>query len=145
MGDSVLAGWYARQADLGWGFIGPVNAASKLADREDATWVIVPSLASQPGCYSFESVRKPGHYLKADNSWLRARVAADDRSAEFRQNATWCTTTGQSGSGTSFTWGVGPVQRLLQHKTGDLYVDQNDGTKEGRHASTWKISPPLAP
>ncbi|MEU2262045.1 hypothetical protein ABZ557_17580 [Streptomyces sp. NPDC019645] len=30
-----------------------------MADREDA-WVVVPSPASRPGCYSFESVRKPG-------------------------------------------------------------------------------------
>ncbi|MER5629002.1 AbfB domain-containing protein [Streptomyces nitrosporeus] len=147
MNDAALSGWYARQSgvDGGLGFIGPVSASSKPADREDATWVVVPALASKPGCYSFESARKPGYYLKGDDPGLRVRMAPDDRSAAFKQNATWCAVKGQSGSGTSFVWGTGTVQRSLRHIDGDLYAAQNYGTAEGNLAATWKISPPLAP
>ncbi|MGW8328796.1 AbfB domain-containing protein [Streptomyces sp. NPDC055897] len=145
--DAKLTGWYARQssADAGGGFIGPVSVNSKPADREDATWVVVPSLASRPGCYSFESVRKPGYYLKADKPSLRVRIAPDDRSAAFRDSATWCAGTGQTGSNTSFTWSVGPEARSLRHMSGDLYVAQRYNTTDAQTASTWKMSPPLAP
>ncbi|MET9427099.1 AbfB domain-containing protein [Streptomyces sp. NPDC003036] len=146
-GDKKLAGWFARQSsqDGGEGFLGPLDAKSRQTDREDATWVVVPSLAGLPGCYSFESVRKPGHYLKGDLPSLRVRIAADDRSAAFRQSATWCATKGQNGSGTSFTWAVGPEQRSLRHMAGDLYVAQHYTTDDARQASSWKVAPPLAP
>lgn len=144
--DPKLSGWYARQSgeDGGEGFIGPVDAKSKLANREDATWTVIPSLASQPGCYSFESVRKPGHYLKADKPGLRVRIAPDDRTSAFRESATWCPGKGQTGSDTGFKWSVGPETRSLRHMSGDLYVAQHYTPDDGRLASTWKISPPLA-
>lgn len=146
-GDNKLSGWFARQSgpDGGEGFIGPLTATSRQADREDATWVVVPSLAGMPGCYSFESVSKPGHYLKADKPSLRVRIAADDRSGAFRQSATWCATKGQNGSGTSFKWAVGPEERSLRHMAGELYVAQHYTTDDARQASSWQIATPLAP
>ncbi|MCZ7462304.1 AbfB domain-containing protein [Streptomyces sp. WMMC940] len=143
-GDKKLTGWFARQSspDGGEGFIGPLDTKSRQSDREDATWVIVPSLAGMPGCYSFELVSKPGHYLKGDKPSLRVRIAADDRSAAFRQSATWCATKGQNGSGTSFKWAVGPEERSLRHMAGELYVAQHHTTDDARQASSWQITAP---
>ncbi|WP_078919157.1 AbfB domain-containing protein, partial [Streptomyces sp. NRRL S-481] len=108
----VNAGEYARQSSAKGGkvVLSTLKSSSALADREDATWVIVPSLASQPGCYSFESVRKPGYFLrsgKAEQDGLRVEIAADDRSAVFRKSATWCSQRSAGGTDVSFTQAAG--------------------------------------
>ncbi|WP_338931296.1 AbfB domain-containing protein [Streptomyces netropsis] len=145
--DAKLAGWYIRQssADEGEIFLAPVDSRSKQFDREDATWVIVPALANQPGCHSFESVRKPGYYLKVDRDRGRARISPDDRSAKFRESATWCADGGFGGSGMSFRWG-GDDLFWLQRKNGDLYggLPARPGSNEKREWVDWKISDPLA-
>ncbi|GLF94984.1 AbfB domain-containing protein [Streptomyces yaizuensis] len=145
--DAKLPGWYARQslADGGEGFLAPVDARNRQADREDATWTVLPSLAGRAGCYSFESVRKPGHYLQADADTLRVRVAADDRSAKFRETATWCARKALIGSGTSFQWGYGKEERWLRHMSGDLFAAQHYDNNANKTPSTWKVSTPLAP
>ncbi len=118
--DVDATGWNIRQsaADKGEAFITPVDSRSPLADREDATWTVVPSLAGRPGCWSFESARKPGYYLMATLPSLRLKIAADDRTSAFRTNATWCNR--KNGSATGFVWGVKPGGAL-------------DGAQDGIH------------
>ncbi|MEV3987930.1 AbfB domain-containing protein [Streptomyces sp. NPDC049837] len=143
------AGFFVRQSgvDAGEAFLAPLSARSKQADREDATWVVVPALGGQPGCYSFESARKPGHYLLQKD--LRVRMAASDNSAQFRKDATWCAKKGLSGSGTSFEAASRPG-RFLRHFMGDLYAAdksaKNRFDAEGNFAQdvSWKITTPLA-
>ncbi|MET9090901.1 AbfB domain-containing protein [Streptomyces cyaneofuscatus] len=143
--DPKLAGQYVRHTSADGGKVvnAPLSAASKQADRQDATWVIVPALAGRAGCYSLESVRSPGHYLKADRLNLKVNIALDDRSAAFRETATWCPVKGQAGSGTSFQWGVGSPTRSLRDMGKALYVSQNYGDAKGHREATWKIAPPL--
>ncbi|MFD7783568.1 AbfB domain-containing protein [Streptomyces nojiriensis] len=144
--DASTPGWYARQStvDGGEGFLSPVDGQSPKADREAATWVVLPSLAGRPGCYSFESVGRPGYYLKVQETPLKAVVGADDRSEEFRNSATWCARPGLTGSGTtSFLWGVGPDERWLQPYRGYLYPSLYHPEWSG-DAASWKIAPPLA-
>ncbi|MFD7625509.1 AbfB domain-containing protein [Streptomyces sp. NPDC059851] len=141
--EGKTAGWYARQStvDGGYGFLTPVDGRSPKADREDATWVVLPSLAGRAGCYSFESVSRPGYYLKVNEADAhKAVVGADDRSEEFRNSATWCAQPGLAGSGsTSFVWGVGPDERRLRPYWGYLAAGSiHDST------TSWKIAPPLA-
>ncbi|MFK0294237.1 AbfB domain-containing protein [Streptomyces sp. NPDC090442] len=149
-GSAQLRGWYIRQsdADKGEAFLAPGSSKGKQADREDATWSIVLGLAAgQPGCYSFESVRKPGYYLMQKN--FRVRMAADDESAAFRKDATWCARKGLTGSGTSFESASQPGRWLRQFQ-GDLYAADKSGkqryeaVKDFAQDATWKISAPLA-
>ncbi|MFH8712699.1 AbfB domain-containing protein [Streptomyces zaomyceticus] len=144
--EAKLAGWHVRRStpDGNATFIAPVDANSKQADREDATWVVVPSLAALPGCYSFESVRKPGHFLKGEPH-LDVINAADDRSSAFRTAASWCPVKGLSGTGTSFKWGQGPTVRYLQQMQGGLYAAQDYKNTAGNIQQSWKITTPLAP
>ncbi|MEV0265732.1 AbfB domain-containing protein [Streptomyces sp. NPDC050617] len=143
------AGWYIRQssADGGAAFLAPVDAEGQQPDREDATWVVVPSLAMQPGCYSFESVRKPGYYLMQKD--LRVRISANDRSAVFAKDATWCARKGLAGSGTSFESASQPGRWLRQFQ-GDLWAADKSGkhryetSKDFAQDATWKIAAPLA-
>ncbi|WP_229350130.1 AbfB domain-containing protein [Streptomyces sp. UNOB3_S3] len=144
-----LSGFSIRQsnADGGEAFIAPVGAKSKQADREDATWVVVPALANQAGCYSFESARKPGYYLAQKDR--RVRMGADDRSTAFRKDATWCARKALSGSGTSFESASQPGRWLRQYQ-GDLYAadksgkNRYDAAEDFAQDATWKISTPLA-
>ncbi|MFJ8848331.1 AbfB domain-containing protein [Streptomyces cyaneofuscatus] len=154
--DSKLGGKYVRQytPDGGKAVVSTLSSSSALADRQDATWVVVPSLASQPGCYSFESVRKPGHYLKsgpAGASGPRVLIAADDRTSAFRQSATWCVD--KSISTIAFTQGTGSAKRWLSPTTGDLYAygsfyyitKPTPGTTPHHYIALWNVAPPLAP
>ncbi|MFC8918369.1 AbfB domain-containing protein [Streptomyces sp. NPDC047821] len=143
------AGFYVRQSspDAGEAFIAPLSAASKQADREDGTWIVVPALNGQPGCWSFESARKLGHYLTHKD--LRVRMAASDNSTQFRKDATWCAKKGLSGSGTSFE-SAGQPGRFLREYYGDLYVanksakNRFDVEKDFAQDASWKIVTPLA-
>ncbi len=144
------AGWYIRQSsvDGGEAFVAPVTAKSKQADREDATWVVVDSLTKQqPGCYSFESARKPGYYLTQKD--LRVRMSANDASAQFAKDATWCARKGLTGSGTSFE-SAGQPGRWLRHFWGDLYAadksgkTRQDAAENFAQDATWKLDVPLA-
>ncbi|MFJ6995190.1 AbfB domain-containing protein [Streptomyces sp. NPDC003090] len=143
------AGFYIRQSapDAGEAFLAPLSAASKQADREDGTWVVVPALNGQPGCYSFESSRKLGHYLTHKD--LRVRMAASDNSTQFRKDATWCAKKGLSGSGTSFESAAQPG-RFLREYYGDLFAanksakNRFDAEKDFAQDATWKLVTPLA-
>ncbi|MFD7613492.1 AbfB domain-containing protein [Streptomyces sp. NPDC059828] len=143
------AGFFVRQSDVdaGEAFLAPVSTTSKQSDREDATWVVVPALGGQPGCYSFESARKPGHYLAQKD--LRVRMAASDGSTQFRKDATWCAKKGLSGSGTSFESASQPG-RFLRQRQGDLYAANKtaknsfDAEKDFVQDASWKIVAPLA-
>ncbi|WP_167538509.1 AbfB domain-containing protein [Streptomyces albofaciens] len=144
-----LSGWYIRQSSVDGGetFVTPVNAKSKEADREDATWVVKDALAGGPGCYSFESVRKPGFYLSLKD--LRARIAPNDRTPQFAKDASWCARKALAGSGTSFE-SVSNKGHMLRLYKGDLYAAVKNGkhgydtAKDFEQEATWKISTPLA-
>ncbi|MGR4878591.1 AbfB domain-containing protein [Streptomyces sp. LARHCF249] len=147
--NAKLPGFAIRQSgvDAGEAFIAPVSAGSKQADREDATWVVVPALGGQPNCYSFESARKPGHYLMQKD--LRVRLTASDNSAQFRKDATWCAKKPLVGSGTSFE-SAGQPGRFLRQYQGDLYAadksgkNRGDAEKDFALDATWKVATPLA-
>ncbi|MEW9510937.1 AbfB domain-containing protein [Streptomyces bacillaris] len=144
--DPSATGMIVRQStvDKGEAFITPVDSRSPLADRQDATWTIVPSLAAQPGCWSFESVRKPGYYLTTTLGVLRVKAAPDDRTSSFRQAATWCNR--KNGSSIGFVWGVGPDERWLVHLSGALYgFRASPGADVVAKSGAWKIAAPLAP
>ncbi|MEW2579610.1 AbfB domain-containing protein [Streptomyces syringium] len=138
------AGWYLRSSapDEDYGFIGPLDAKSKQAAREEATWAIVPALASNPGCFSFESVRKPGYYLRGEHGVsANVRIVADDGSAKFKEEATWCRFRGFAGTGVSFQ--LASRDYWLRAYGGQLYATYSS-KEEFNQDATWSIAPPLA-
>ncbi|MFK8844465.1 AbfB domain-containing protein [Streptomyces sp. Ac-502] len=145
--NSKLNGWYIRQSSVDGGdtFLTPVGAKGKESDREDATWIVRDSLAAEPNCYSFESVRKPGFYLSLKDS--RAKIAPDDLSGDFRKGATWCAHFSEAG--TTFESKAKAGHWLRQYK-GDLYAAVRNGkraydtAKDFELDTTWNISTPLA-
>ncbi len=144
------AGFFVRQSrvDAGEAFVAPVSGTGKQADREDATWVVVPSLAKKADCYSFESAHDRGSYLVLKGQ----RVVSDahDATPASALAATWCARPGLAGSGKSFESASQPAH-WLRNFAGDVYA----ATKDGKHGfdggktfdqdATWKLADPLAP
>ncbi|MEW1901511.1 AbfB domain-containing protein [Streptomyces sp. NPDC086147] len=89
---------YLRHADS-LAFTEIVNAGSGALLKQDATFTVRRGLADS-SCYSFESVNYPGRFLRHADS--RVRTAADDGSALFRQDATFCARPGVGGTGVTF-------------------------------------------
>ncbi|MFF1835948.1 AbfB domain-containing protein [Streptomyces sp. NPDC058231] len=84
---------YLRHYD-GLAFTAVVNGGSDPLLRNDATWKIVAGLANS-NCYSFESRNYPGEFVRHRD--FRVRREADDGSALFRADATWCAVAGTGG------------------------------------------------
>jgi hypothetical protein len=125
----------------------PVTASSSTTDKQDATWVETAGLAN-PACISFESVNKPGSYLRHQN--YQFHLASSDGSALFAQDATFCQTVGNATGGVSFQ-SVNFTTRYLRALNNLLYLASNGGTQAGdsptnwAQDSTWVVATPWAP
>jgi hypothetical protein len=115
--------------------LAPVTASSPATDRQDATFVEAAGLAS-PGCVSFESVNKPGSYLRHQN--FQFHLQPNDGSALFAQDATFCPGPGNSGQGTSFQ-SVDFPGRYIRHFNFTVYLasDGPPGTNPWDAAASW--------
>ncbi|MFE0043823.1 AbfB domain-containing protein [Streptomyces albireticuli] len=137
--------WYIRRShaeeDGDRVFVAPMDAKSQQANREDATWVVLPALANNPGCYSFESVNKPGHYLASEGE-LNVWISSDDGSSQFRERATWCPRRGLIGYGTSFESANNPGKWMATYRDGITMMDMY--FTDYAQKSSWEVSPPLA-
>ena len=129
--------------------IAPVTAGSPATDKQDATWVEAPGLAN-PACISFESVNKPGSYLRHQN--FQFHLQPNDGSTLFATDATFCPGPGNSGQGTSFQ-SVNFTGRFIRHFNFTVYLasDGPPGTNPWDTATSWAddtswlVAAPFAP
>ncbi|MCL7377731.1 AbfB domain-containing protein [Streptomyces sp. 35G-GA-8] len=113
--------------------------------KNDATWKVVTGLANS-NCYSFESRNYPGEYLRHRD--FRVRRDADDGSALFKADATFCTVAGTGGVRLSSANLPGSY---LRHINSEVWL----ATPGGGHAwdnpatftedTTWAVEAPWAP
>ncbi|NUR03566.1 MAG: hypothetical protein HOY79_45775 [Streptomyces sp.] len=111
----------------------PVTSGSSLTDKQDATWVETAGLAN-PSCVSFESVNKPGSYLRHQN--FQFHLQPDDGSTLFSQDATFCRTPGNSGQGISFQ-SVNFPTKYIRSFNDTVYLASNGGTNAWDTATSW--------
>ncbi len=129
---------YLRHRDL-LAYVDPVGAGSSVADRQDATFTVRAGLANA-ACYSFESVNPGGRYLR---HWdFRLRLDANDGSAAFRGDATFCSRGGLSGAGASFESFNYPG-RYLRHQDYAVRVDQYQGGGTFKADASFGLAAPL--
>ncbi len=127
--------------------VAPVTPSSSATDRQDATFVETAGLAN-PSCVSFESVNKPGSYLRHMN--FQFHLQPNDGSSLFAMDATFCPATGNSGQGTSFQ-SVNFPGRFIRNFNNVVFLAADGGsnpwdTATGWPADTsWLVDPPLAP
>ncbi|MGP4007037.1 AbfB domain-containing protein [Streptomyces sp. 4N124] len=135
---------YIRHQD-GLGSTEVVNSGSTDLLKADATWKVKPGLANRL-CYSFESRNYPGEYLR--HREYRVRRDANDNSALYKEDATWCPVQGSGGirlSAANFP------RQYLRHINAELWLAQLGGTHSWDNPAaftedtTWAIAAPWAP
>jgi len=113
--------------------IAPVTASSSATIKGNATWIVRAGLANS-SCVSFESANAAGRFLRHQNFQLH--LQSNDGSALFRQDATFCTGTGNSGQGLSFRSTNFP-DRYLRHYAFTAYIASNGGPNTFDAAASW--------
>lgn len=135
---------YARHYDQ-LAFTAVVDGSSPAVLKSDATWKVVTGLANG-SCYSFESRNYPGEYLRHKD--FRVRRDANDGSALFKADATWCAVAGAGGVRLTSANLPGSY---LRHIGSEVWL----ATPGGTHAwdqqalftedTTWAVDAPWAP
>lgn len=124
-----------------------VNGNSAALLKQDATFTVRRGLADS-SCYSFESVNYPGRFLRHANS--RVGTAADDGTALFRQDATFCARPGVGGTGVTFE-SLNVPGAYLRHFESAVYIASGAGSGGFDRPQTltadsgWTLEAPWAP
>jgi hypothetical protein len=115
--------------------IAPVSASSDEATKEDATFVEVPGLAKS-SCVSFESVNKPGYYLRHYAFVLHLQPY--DGSTLNAQDATFCPVAANSGQAgaVSFQSDNYPTKYIRHYNLG-AYIASNGGSNAWDATYAW--------
>ncbi|WP_202945272.1 AbfB domain-containing protein [Hahella chejuensis] len=71
-----------------WLWQNPLPVGASELDIQDATFVLRAGLAEESNCYSFESKNYPKHFIRHTGS--RLRIAENDNSDLFKDDATFC-------------------------------------------------------
>jgi alpha-L-arabinofuranosidase B-like protein/concanavalin A-like lectin/glucanase superfamily protein/alpha-galactosidase-like protein len=117
---------------------GPVTSS---LDKSDATWVQTAGLAD-PNCFSFESINKPGSYLRHQN--FQVHLQPSDGSTLYAQDATFCAQGSQFRS-------VNFPDHFIRTFGGSVYLAVSGGTNPWDTStsftadSTWQVAPPWVP
>ena len=117
-----IAGWLTEK-----------GSASSATDKANATWIVRAGLANT-SCLSFESVDKPGQFLRHYNYQLNLNF--DDGGSAFAQDATFCRTPGNSGVGNSFQ-SVNFPTKYLRHYNYTVYIASNGGSNAWDATTSW--------
>jgi hypothetical protein len=110
-----------------------VSASSSATVKADASWIVRTGLGNT-GCVSFESRNTPGSYLRHQND--RLYLHANDGTALFAQDATFCPRAGVNGQGNSFKANNYP-NRYLRHYNDNLYIADDGGNDAFDAAASW--------
>ncbi|WP_214104513.1 alpha-L-arabinofuranosidase B [Acrocarpospora catenulata] len=110
-----------------------ITSSSSSLDKNDATWIVRSGLAGS-SCVSFESRNYPNSFLRHRNYQLYRQ--ANDGTALFASDATFCPQTGLNGQGASFASYNFPT-RFLRHYNNTVYIAGNGGSNTFDSATSW--------
>ncbi|MEH0555218.1 sigma-70 family RNA polymerase sigma factor [Streptomyces sp. B21-101] len=119
------------------GALGPVGATSSAATRQAATFAFVPGLAD-PRCYSLRDTT--GRYLR--HYAFRIRLDADDGSAIFRKDVTFCPRPGSTAGSVSLESYNYPGRYLRHRDDLQLWLDPSENTAAYRAARSFVLVKP---
>ncbi len=120
------------------GYLDPVNSSSSTAAKQSATFTVLPGLADA-NCYSFRD--SSGRYLR---HWdFRARFDADNGSAVFKKDATYCARPGST-AGSVRLESYNYPGYYLRHYNYALRVDPYQSTDTFRADSSFTAVSPWA-
>jgi len=110
-----------------------VNASSSATAKANADWIVRAGLGSS-SCYSFESRNTAGQYLRHYN--YQISLQANDGSAIFAQDATFCAEPGKNGQGLSFR-SLNFADRYVRHYANNVYIASNGGSNTWDASGLW--------
>ncbi|WP_206793704.1 alpha-L-arabinofuranosidase B [Amycolatopsis sp. MtRt-6] len=119
---------------------------SSATEKGNASWTVRTGLGSS-SCVSFESKNVPGQYLRHQN--YRMYLQANDGSALFAQDATFCPEAGRNGQGASLR-SLNFADRYVRHYDNIVYIAANGGSNTFDSANaygddvSWLVSSPWA-
>jgi RNA polymerase sigma factor (sigma-70 family) len=131
------AGMFASTTNT-FGMLVPVGSTTDSQARQRATFEVVAGLAD-PDCFSFRL--QDGRYLR--HSMWRLRVFANDGTALFRGDATFCVRPG-SVSGSVELESSNYPGWFLRRRGNTLWVDHSDGTASFRSDCAFRVMAPLS-
>lgn len=118
--------------------VGEVTSSSGQQSKQDATFVVIDGLADT-GCVTLRAA--DGRYLR--HYELRLRLSADDSTALFREDATFCPHPGAvSGSVTLQAHNYPAL--VIRYRDGGLYTDVPDGSEAFFRESSFIVRSPWA-
>ncbi|MFD9835763.1 sigma-70 family RNA polymerase sigma factor [[Kitasatospora] papulosa] len=143
LGDHALrlvsrAGHYVAAYPRKIGIIVEAGPASPVQVREAATFTVVPGL-SDPACYSLRD--DDGAYLR--HRGFRLRLAPDDGSALFEQDATFCLRGERAGGAVSLR-AANYTDRYVRYRDGQLYLDPVQDSTAYWDSASFRFTDPLA-
>ncbi|MBF8175686.1 sigma-70 family RNA polymerase sigma factor [Streptomyces olivaceus] len=143
LGDHALrfvsrAGQYMAAYPGKIGIVVAAGPASPVQVREAATFTVVPGL-SDPDCYSLRD--DDGTYLR--HSGFRLRLAPDDGSTLFSQDATFCLRGDPAGDSVSLR-SVNYTDRCVRYRDGQLFLDPVQDTTAYWNSASFRFTDPLA-
>ncbi|MFE7761411.1 glycoside hydrolase family 43 protein [Streptomyces sp. NPDC057438] len=131
-------GRYAVARSDNLGYVDPVTSSSTTAVRQSATFTVVPGLADA-NCYSFRT--STGRYLR---HWdYRIRSDADDGTAVFDKDATYCARPGTT-AGSVRLESYNYPGRYIRHYNYELHLDTYQATDTFRADSSFTAVSPWA-
>ncbi|MBV1853591.1 alpha-L-arabinofuranosidase B [Catellatospora tritici] len=110
-----------------------VSSSSSATDKANASWIVRAGLAN-PSCVSFESKNTAGSFLRHSNYQVYAQ--ANDGSALFASDATFCTRVSKNGQGNSLA-SVNFSTRYLRHYNNLVYIASNGGSNAFDATGLW--------
>ncbi len=110
-----------------------VTDSSSTTDKANASFTVRAGLANG-SCVSFESRNTPGSYLRHQNYQLY--LNANNGTALFASDATFCPQPGRNGQGNSFASSNFP-DRYIRHYNNTVYIASNGGSNTWDSATAW--------
>ncbi|KDN22478.1 alpha-L-arabinofuranosidase B [Amycolatopsis rifamycinica] len=123
-----------------------IGSGSSATEKGNASWTVRTGLGSG-SCVSFESKNAAGQYLRHQN--YRLYLQANDGSALFAQDATFCPEAGRNGQGASLR-SLNFSDRYVRHYDNIVYIAANGGSNTFDSANaysddvSWLVSSPWA-
>jgi hypothetical protein len=108
-----------------------VTSSSPTSLKKQASWTVRTGLGNSD-CYSFESVDTPGSYIRHYNFVLQLNANANTKS--FKEDATFCSQTGLSGTGNTIRSWSYPA-KFMRHYNNVGYIASEGGVHDFDNAS----------
>ncbi|MDX2367731.1 MAG: AbfB domain-containing protein [Colwellia sp.] len=119
------------------GFMGYIEPITSALDQKDASFVIVPGLASTDH-FSLHSVNYPGYYLRHQN--YEIKLAQYDGSDLFRKDASFKIVGGLYGQGGFSLESVNFPGYYVRHQGYRLFIHRNDGSPLFMKDATFRMN-----